>query len=154
MSNMHRNYNTKDVDMLIIAATILENAISNKEFLLSKNKKWQGSFFEDFKAKMDNAVETYLGMGNTENLRQSVQIFRDLQKDALKDLFIMKVQLAQDFKDDKQRQEEILSHLGFTTYYDAAHQKEQIALINLLSQFRGNATQELKAEMMKQGIAK
>ena len=151
---MHRNYNTKDVDMLIIAATILENIITNKEFLQSKNSKWAGSFFDDLKAKMDNTVESHLHMGSTENLRQTVQVFRDLQKDALKDLFIMKVQLAQDFKNDKQKQEQILSGLGFETYYDAAQQKEQIALINLLSQFRSNASQELKGEMMNQGIEK
>lgn len=151
---MHRNYNTKDVDMLIIAATVLDCAISNREFLESKNKKWAGSFFDNLKAKMDNAIQNHLGMGNTENLRLCVQVFRGMQKDALKDLFIMKVQLAQDFKNNQERLEEIFSELGFTANYDAAQNKEQSALISLLSQFRGNATQELKAEMMNHGIAK
>lgn len=36
METVKRNYNTKDVDMLVTIETIIDCAIANKEFLQSK----------------------------------------------------------------------------------------------------------------------
>lgn len=53
--NTKHTYTGKDVDMLTTCATIVENAIANQEFLVSKRKNWANPFFADLKTRIDNA---------------------------------------------------------------------------------------------------
>lgn len=46
-----RKYNTKDVEMLTAAATIIENAMENKAFLQSKRSTWADPFFDNLKSR-------------------------------------------------------------------------------------------------------
>lgn len=41
-----RIYKGKDVDMLTVCETIIENAIAQKEFLVSKRKTWESPFLK------------------------------------------------------------------------------------------------------------
>jgi hypothetical protein len=150
---MQRNYNTKDVDMLVTASTILESAITNKAFLQSKRSTWADPFFDDLKAKTDNAVQTYLGVDSAKDLRQATQALTGIQKQAIKDLAEAKVQISEDFKSNKTERDEILKQLGFTTYHKDAQKGDQEGLINLLFQFKTNLTPALKNKIIAKGTA-
>jgi hypothetical protein len=151
---MQRNYKTTDMEMLMIAATIVENAISNKAYLQTKKSAWAGSLFNDLKTKVDTACHDHFSADNGGDLQQAVGLFRDIHKKALKDLFIFKMQLTEDLKDDEQKLEQILTLLGFTAYYADAHDRDKKALVDLLARFRANASPELRNELMKKGISR
>lgn len=153
MATPQRNYNTKDVDMLVTASTILESAITNKAFLQTKRSTWADPFFDDLKAKTDNAVQTYLGVDSAKDLRQATQALTGIQKQAIKDLAEVKVQISEDFKSNKTERDEILKQLGFTTYHKDAQKGDQEGLINLLFQFKTNLTPALKNKIINKGTA-
>lgn len=148
-----KNYKNKDVDMLITAATITESAIKNKEVLQAKRSTWADPFFNKFKDKIDFTIQTYLGVDSAKQLRESTQIVFGIQAKALRDLAEVKVQIEEDFKQNPTQKEEILNTLGFTPYYQAARNKDQEALINLLYQFKTNLTTELKTTIVDKGTA-
>ena len=151
MAAQTRNYNTKDVDMLITAATITETAIANKVFLQSKRATWAHPFFDDIKATIDIAIQTHLGIDSAKDLRQATIALKLIQKNAMSDLGECKVQITEDFKTNKTRRDEILNVLGFKTYHKDAQKGDQEALINLLFQFKTNLTAALKLEISNAG---
>lgn len=153
MTTQQRNYKTKDVDMLITGSTITETAIVNKAFLQSKRSTWADPFFDDLKARIDNAIQTHLGIDSAKDLRLATQALMAIQKNAIKDLAEAKIQITEDFKSDKIRRDEILMQLGFTTYHKNAQKGDQEALINLLFQFKTNLTPALKTEITTAGTA-
>ena len=148
-----RIYNTKDVDMMISIDTIIDAAIANKAFLQTKRSNWADPFFEDIKASIETTVQTHLGIDSMQSLRQSTQVVKTIQANALNDLAELKVQIVVDFEDQPTRQAEILNQLGFTTHYAAAQTKDQEALIDLLFQYKTNLTPALKAEIVDKGTA-
>ena len=153
MSTTKRNYKGKDVDMLVAASTIMENAISHKTFLQSKRSTWADPFFQDLKARIDSAMQTYLGVDSAKDLRQATQVILGIQANALGALSEFKVQVQEDFKGDRVRRSEIFNVLGFTSYHKQAQNGDQEGLINLLYQFKTNMTAPLKAEITNMGTA-
>ena len=154
MANSNRNYNCKDVDMLVTASTIVESAIANKALLQTKRSTWADPFFDDFKQRIETATQTYLGVDSAKDLRGATQALLAIQKQAIKDLAECKVQIAEDFKGDKTRRDELLRQLGFTSYLKAAQKGDQEGLLNLLYQFKTSLTAALKTEIMAKGTAK
>lgn len=153
MSTPKRKYNGKDVDMLITASTLIENALANKTFLQTKRSTWTDAFFDDLQTKITTALEEYLGVDSAKELRQSTQTLTTIQEQALKDLAEIKVQILEDFKKEKVKQTEILNQLGFTTYLKDAQKGDQEALVQLLYKFKTNLTTSLKAEIVEKGTA-
>ena len=148
-----RNYKCKDVEMLITAATINDSAIKNKTFLQSKRANWADPFFEDFKEEIDQTIEDYLGLDSAKQLRDSTKIVLEIQANAMKDLAELKTQIDADFKSNPSQRTEILTTLGFNTYYTAVKNKDQEALVNLLFQFKTNLTPEVRTKIIDQGTA-
>jgi hypothetical protein len=148
-----RIYNTKDVDMLITIDTIIDAAIANKAFLQTKRSTWADPFFDNIKEKVNTIVQLHLGVDSTQALRQSTQIVKKIQANALTDLAELKVQIVVDFEEEPAKVAEILNQLGFTPYYALAQTKDQEALIDLLFQYKTNLTPELKAEIVAKGTA-
>lgn len=148
-----RNYKCKDVEMLITAATINDSAIKNKTFLQSKRANWADPFFEDFKEEIDKTIEDYLGLDSAKQLRDSTKIVLEIQANAMKDLAELKTQIDADFKSNPSQRTEILTTLGFNTYYTAVKNKDQEALVNLLFQFKTNLTPEVRTKIIDQGTA-
>ena len=148
-----RKYNNKDVDMLTATATIIDNAIANKEILQSKRITWADPFFSDLKTKIADITETYLGKDAAKQMRDATKIVLQVQSQALNDLAEFKVQIEQDFKNDTSKKTEILTNLGFSNYYKSAKTGDQEGLVNLLFQFKNNLTAPLSAEIVAKGIA-
>lgn len=153
MNTLQRHYNSKDVDMLITAATMVDAAIANKDFLISQRATWADPFLQKLKDRIDAATQNYLGVDSAKDLRNATQIIRNIQSKALNDLSLVKIQIKEDFKNNKPRLEEILNNLGYNAYHKDARNKDQEALINLLFRFKINLTPELKNEIIDQGTA-
>lgn len=151
MSDTLRAYKGKDAEMLITASVVTENAIANKTFLVSKRPLWADPFLPNLKAKIDLAVQTYLGADNAKTLRLSTQLLLGIEKNALKDLADFKIGIQVDFTSDKPRLTEILTQLGFTLYHATAKKGDQEALINLLYQFKTNMIPTLITEITAKG---
>lgn len=151
MTIVNRLYRSKDVDMLSTSATITETAIGKKEFLQKKRPIWADPFFENLKKRIETATQTYLGVDSAKDMRNATQKITLIQANALKDLAEGKVQISEDFKDDKVRRDELLRQLGFTGFLVPARRKDQEALIQLLYQFKTNLTPDIKKEITAKG---
>jgi hypothetical protein len=151
MAAISRLYKGKDAEMLITTSVITENAITNKTFLVSKRPLWADPFLPNLKAKIDAAVQTYLGIDNAKSLRLATQALLSIEKNVLKDLAEFKVGIEVDFTSDKPRLKELLIQLGFTVYHKAAKKGDQEALINLLFQFKTNMITTLQTEITNKG---
>lgn len=153
MAQTQRNYRAKNVDMLVTASTIIENAIHHKKFLQQKRSTWADPFFDDIKTRIETATQTYLGVDSAKELRSATQAIYSIQKAALDRLSELKVQIIEDFKKDKVRRDELLNQLGFKTHHANAQNDDQEALIDLLFQFKTNMTASLKTEITAKGTA-
>jgi hypothetical protein len=151
MTSSQRNYNVKDVDMLITVSTIMETAIKNKTLLQSKRSYWADPFFEDLKARVEASIKACLGLDSAKDLRQATLMLYSIQKQAYIVLAEIKIQIMEDFKKDKLRRDEILNQLGFTYLLNNAKRNDQEVLINMLYQFRANLTPELRNEISQKG---
>lgn len=148
-----RKYNVKDVDMLITASTILETAIAHKAFLQQNRSTWADPFFDNLKQRIDTAMQVNLGSDNAKTLRLASQAVYAIQKKAITDLALVKVQITEDFRKDPQRRTEILKQLGFTANLQKARTKDQEALITLLYMFKENLP-GLRTEIESRGTDK
>jgi hypothetical protein len=148
-----RSYKVKDVDFLVTSSTIVENAIGNKKFLQAKRATWADPYFDNIKARIENATQAHLGVDSAKDLRQATQSLTAIQKVALSALSECKVQIVEDFKKVKIRRDEILNQLGYKAYHGKARKEDQEALINLLYQFKTNMTAALMAEIVEHGTA-
>lgn len=148
-----RKYNIKDVEMLTAAATIIENAITNKTFLQSKRSTWADPFFENLKTQIQSATDTFLGKDAAQQMRLATQSVLSIQKQALQNLAEFKVQIEQDFKNNTTQKTEILTQLGFSSYHKQSQKGDQEGLVNLLFQFKINLTPTLNAEIVSKGTA-
>lgn len=148
-----RAYAGKDVELLIVCATIIEHAIAHQTFLVSKRAVWADPFFPDIKRQIQTASTDFLGTDNALQLREATQIVTRLQNDALNDLAEFKVQIMEDFKSNKPRRSEILNRLGFKTHYKDAQHRDQEALIELLLKFKLNMSRDLQSEITHEGTS-
>lgn len=107
-----RIYQGKDVDMLTTCATIVENAVANRDFLVGKCQNWREPFFDNLKTCINNAFSQYLGIDNASKMHESTQLVIKIQAESMNDLAELKIQIEEDFKSDKTRRDEILRTLG------------------------------------------
>jgi hypothetical protein len=148
-----RKYPAKDIEMLTAAAVIIENAITNKVFLQSKRTTWADPFFDNLKTQIQTTTETHIGKDASKNMRLASQIVYTIQTSAKANLSELKVQIEQDYKDAPIQKTEILTQLGYTTYYKQVQKNDQEALVNLLYQYKNNLSPTLKTEIIAKGTA-
>jgi len=150
---LKRAYKGKDVEMLTSCSTIVDHATEHKPFLIIKRTNWVDPFFPDLKTRIDNAFTNILGVDNAQQMRAATQVVLGIEANALPALSEFKVQLMEDFKNNKTRRDEILNNLGFTAHLKAAQKSDQEALIELLLSFKLNMTPALQTEITNAGTA-
>lgn len=150
---LNRNYNFKDVDMLMAAKTVSESFKANIADLSTIRTNWNEEYANQLADKIDNAIENYLGVDKKKELRLATSKLSAIQMPALRDLSFLKTQLEVDFSDDKSKLKELLKQLGFNDYLKQAQKKDQEALIQLLFKFKNNLTDTLKAEIISNGLS-
>lgn len=148
-----RKYNCSDVVLLTTASTIVENAKLNKADLVAKRSTWVDPFFPDLETRIDNLIKTYLGIDSAKSLRNSTLALRSIQAKAITKLGDVKAQIESDFVKEPETKKELLTNLGFTSYYVQAANKNQEATVNLLFQFKQNMTAAVKTQITSKGTA-
>lgn len=147
-----RNYKIKDVDMLVVSATIVESAIKNESFLAGKRAIWAPPYFKNLSIEIDSVFENYLGIDSAKDLRAQSRLVMEIKDFAEPLLSEMKVQIIEDFKNEPAMQKEILTSLGFMAYHKGVQNDDQEATINHLYAFKTNIS-SYKTLLSQKGIS-
>ena len=84
METQTPKYNIKTVDFIITADTIINSAIANQPFLVTKRANWSPEFFQEIKTQIETATQNYLGYDNAKQLREATQKVYAIMQDAVK----------------------------------------------------------------------
>jgi hypothetical protein len=148
-----RKYNCSDIVLLTTSSTLVENCTLNKADLVAKRTTWEDPFFPDLETRIDNLVKKYIGVDSAKDLRNATILLKDIQAKALTKLGDVKAQIEADFVKEPTTKKELLTNLGFVTYYTQAANKNQEATVNLLFQFKQNMTDATKTKITSKGTA-
>jgi hypothetical protein len=152
MNNKHRSYQGKAVEMLMVCRTIAESFKENIAELTEARNDWTPAYADDLIKRIDDAMSNYLGVDSRKDLRAATQALLNLQTPAQQDLVFFKTQVADDFRKDPARRDEILRTLGFTQFQPYLHKGNHEVLIQLLFTFSTNLTPEIRAEAISKGM--
>lgn len=141
-------YNVKNVEMLLAAKTIVQSLSANLAQLSTARSTWTEAYVAELEAKINDALENYLGLDKKKELRQATVTLTDIQDPALRNLSFLKTQLEVDFGTQAA---EITKTLGYQQNLPGAQQGNQEALIQLLYTFKQNMTEELKTQIVEKG---
>ncbi|MBN2518974.1 MAG: hypothetical protein JXB17_00590 [Bacteroidales bacterium] len=143
-----RNYKFKDVEMLMASKTLIKNLSQNLGELSLARSNWTQSFVDTLEAKIDDAIENYLGLDKKKELRDATALVTTIQAPALRDLSFLKKQIEVDFS---KTAKSLLKKLGYDKNHRNAHKGDQEALIQLLYSFKKEMNDKLKTEMVSKG---
>lgn len=146
-----RLYRCKNVEMILAAQTIAESFKSNITELAEVRTDWTPEYANGFGTRIEQAMETFLGIDPKKGLRAATSALTELQTQAKRDVSFLKTQIEDDFKKDQAKREEMLKSLGFTQHFRAAQTGNQAALTSLLSAFKSNLTAEMRQEIVAKG---
>jgi hypothetical protein len=152
MTKVTRDYKIKNVELLIAAGIVVENALHHIDVLSANRSNWNADFFNNIKTKIDHLVDNVLGYDNLHQLKTRSQVVQTQMKRSLELLVQLKTQIEADFRKENTRMKAILQNLGFDLYYQAAKSKDQEATIQLLYRINTNLTPQLRAELEAKGI--
>ena len=144
-----RNYNYKDVEMMLASKTITVSFDANLDELSLVRSTWTPEFVTALKTRIDNGIENYLGIDKKKELRNATALIHSIQLPAIRNLQFLKAQIEVDFDDEA---DEILNSLGFNHSYKKVQKKNQEALIQLLYAFKNAMTDELKTRITEKGL--
>lgn len=148
----NRNYSCKDVDMLMASKTIAESFKTNISELSTTRTDWTEQYATDLITRIDNAIETHLGIDAKKDLRNATANLASIQVPAKRDVSYFKTQIDEDFKKETSKRDEILKTLGFTKHLRGVQKGNQESLIQLLYLFKTNLTETLRQEITAKGI--
>ena len=148
----NRNYNCKDVDMLMASKTIAETFKTNISELATTRTDWTEQYATDLILRIDNAIHTHLGIDVKKDLRSATTALVSLQFPARRYISYFKTQIDDDFKKNAPRRDEILKSLGFTKYLRGVQSGNQESLIQFLYTFKTNITPALRDEITAKGL--
>ncbi|HBH50123.1 MAG TPA: hypothetical protein DDX98_15870 [Bacteroidales bacterium] len=150
--SLNRNYNYKDVDMLMASKTIAESFKANISELSTTRTDWTEQYADELIGRIDSAIENNLGVDVKKVLRDATASLVAIQIPAKRDLSYFKTQVDDDFKKDSSKKNEILKTLGFSKHLKGVQKGNQESLLQLLYTFRTNITASLRADITSQGM--
>lgn len=148
----NRNYSCKDVDMLMASKTIAESFKTNISELSTTRTDWTEQYANDLITKIDDAIETHLGVDAKKDLRNATATLASIQVPAKRDVSYFKTQIDEDFKKETSKRDEILKTLGFAKHLRGVQKGNQESLIQLLYQFKTNLTDTLRQDITAKGM--
>lgn len=143
-----RNYNYKDVDMLLASKTIAQALKEYINDLSMVRSTWTNEYAIGYTSKIDDVIDNVLGLDKKKELRQATARLSAIQAPALRNLSFLKTQIEVDYGD---KAEEMLKVLGFTKNLRNAQRGDQEALIQLLYSFKKNMTEEMQQSIVEKG---
>ncbi|MGD9992319.1 MAG: hypothetical protein AB7S69_03375 [Salinivirgaceae bacterium] len=148
----NRSYSYKDIDMLMVSKTIAESFKANIAELSVTRTDWTETYATGLISRIDNAIESHLGIDAFKDLRSATTNLKAVQISAQNDLSYFKTQIDDDFKKDPAKRDEILNTLGLTKHLKAVQKDNQESLIQLLYQFKANMTEDLRLQITEKGM--
>ena len=148
----NRNYDCKDVDMLMAAKTIAESFKANIAELSTTRTDWTEAYASNLVAKIDSEIENHLGVDAKKSLRDATAVLVSVQVPAKRDISYFKVQVEDDFKKETAKAKEMLRMLGFTKFLKGVQRGNQEALVELLYTFRNNMNDKLRQDITAKGM--
>ena len=148
-----RNYSYKDVDMLTASGIVAENFKANIGELSSVRTDWTEQYATDLVARINQTIETNLGIDAKKDLRDATSGVSSIQISAKRDLSFFKTQIDDDFKTLPVLRDEILNTLGFSKLLRNVQKGNQEALVQLLYSFKKNMTDSLRAQITDKGLS-
>jgi hypothetical protein len=145
-----RNYNYKDVDMLMTARTIVRNLEDNLSELSIIRGKWTPEYANELLTRIDSSMDNYLGLDRKKEQKEATLQLLNLQAPALRDISFLKTQIEIDMGDDASR---ILNRLGFYNYLDGARNGDQQDLTQLLFRIKNELNGKTKRAMIEKGAS-
>jgi len=149
----NRNYSCKDVDMLMASKTIAESFKTNISELSTTRTDWTEQYATDLITRIDNAIETHLGIDAKKDLRNATATLASIQVPAKRDVSYFKTQIDEDFKKETSKRDEILKTLGFAKHLRGVQKGNQESLIQLLYQFKTNMSETLRRDIIAKGLS-
>jgi hypothetical protein len=148
-----RNYNCKDVDMLMTSKTVAGSFKANISELSAVRTDWTENYATGLETRIDNTIENDLGVDVKKDLRNASAALAAIQVPARRDLSFFKTQIDDDFKNDPSTKKEILKTLGFDKHLRDAQNGNQESLILLLYAFKNNMTDTLRQQIVAKGLS-
>src|SRR3989304_6809525 len=148
----NRNYSCKDVDMLMASKTIAESFKTNISELSTTRTDWTEQYATGLITRIDNSIETHLGIDAKKDLRNATTTLASIQVPAKRDVSYFKTQIDEDFKKETTKRDEILKNLGFAKHLRGVQKGNQESLIQLLYQFKTNMSETLRQEIIAKGL--
>ncbi len=151
--NENRNYNCKDVNMLMTSKTISTSFSGNITDLSTVRTTWTAEYATGLGTRIDDVIQTHLGIDAKKDMRLATDSLTEMQAQVSRDLSLFKTQIDEDFKYEAARRNEILNTLGFNGHLRGVQKGNQESLIELLYQFKTNMTEELILEITAKGTS-
>ena len=141
-----------DVSMLLIAKIVAYNIRDNIAELSKINPKWDLAFIDAIIARIEDAINNYLGYDVKKELRDATSNLTSIMSEVKTDLGVFKRLVNKFFKDVPAEKAEILNVLGFKKYSKTGTSGTQNGLIKLLFDFKTNLNDTLRKELISRGI--
>lgn len=149
----NRNYSYKDVEMVLTSKTIAGNFRSNISELSSVRNDWTVEYATNLVLRIDQTIETHLGIDAKKGLRDATSGLSSIQVSAKRDLSFFKTQIDDDFKAEPATRDEILNTLGFSKHLRSVQKGNQESLVQLLYAFRKNMDDALRNQITAKGLS-
>lgn len=149
----NRNYSYGDVDMLTGSRVVAVNFKSNITELSTVRSNWTEEYANDLVSRIDQTVETHLGIDAKKDLRDATSGLSSIQVAAKRDLSFFITQIDDDFKAEPATRDEILNTLGFSKHLRNVQTGNQEALVQLLYAFKKNMTDTLRTQVTGKGLS-
>lgn len=140
-----RNYNYRDVDMLMAAKSVAAGLTTNLQELSMVRTTWNEAYATELKTRIDSAIENYLGLDKVKSQRDATNLLKSIEAPARRNLAFLKTQIEVDFG---AQAPEILKSLGYKGQLRATDQE---GLIEHLYAFKKGMADGLKTQIMDKG---
>ena len=150
--SVKRNYNYKDLHMLLACKAIVQSFSNNIDELSLVKPEWTSDYAERLSFKIDEAIENNLKIDEDRQVRDAYTTLNTMYIPAIRDISLFKQKVEGDYKDNVKKKKKLMKNLGFTDYLNNAQKKDQEALIKLLQSIEKNFKPKLRREFESKGV--
>ncbi len=150
--SLNRNYNYKDLHMLLACKSVVKSFSSNINELSVVKPEWTSDFIQNLGWRVDSAIEKSIDSNDDQQIQETYSTLCDMCVPVIRDVSYFKQVVEGDFKKDVKKKKKILKDLGFTDYLNNAQKRDQEALINLLKSMEQNFDSKLRTEFENNGV--
>ena len=150
--NYLKVYVYKDVSMLLAAKIVAIHIRDNISELSKINPKWDLAFANAFIARIEDAINNYLGYDIKKELRDATSVLNGIMSELKADISVFKSLVKKSFISEPAKKDEILNVLGVSQYPKLRTTRTQEGFIKMVLTFKTNLTDALRQELVSKGV--